>query len=154
MQRFWKKEHLSFLLAIIAILGFIYGAITERQYVNNWADIGEFFKSTDQIESITLYGHINDEKFIYSDKVKIQELIKPFRYTNRISKPREIMKQNVVLLYSMKVFLTDDWTEEMEIYYADKEIYKGDEKVSFKVNDKHYVLLFRDSICYIDVISE
>lgn len=154
MQRFWKKEHLSFLLAIIAMLVFIYGAITERQYVNNWVGIGEFFKSTDQIESIALYDHINDEKFILSDKAKIQELIKPFSYTNRTSEPREIMKQDVVLLYSIKIFLTDDWTEEMEIYYADKEIYSGDEKVSFRVNDKHCVLFFRDFICYIDVIPE
>ncbi len=154
MKRFLKREYWPVLLAILAIIVFAFGAISERQDINNWKAISIFFNSTDQIESIVVYNHINDEEFKYDDQLRIQELIRPYRYKNRIANFKEVKKQDMKLLYSITVYLSDEWAEEMRVYYSEKDIYLRDSKISFKHNDKNCILVFRKHVCYIDVITE
>ena len=92
MKRFLKREYWPVLLAILAIIVFAFGAISERQDINNWKAISKFFTSTDQIQSIVVYNHINDEEINYDDKLRIQELIRPYRYNNRIASFKEVKK--------------------------------------------------------------
>ena len=154
MKRFLKREYWPVLLAILAIVVFVFGAISERQDINNWKAISKFFNITDQIKSIAINNHINDEEFKYDDQLRIQELIRPYRYTNRIASFKEVKKQDMKLLYSITAYLSDEWAEEMRVYYSEKEIYLRDRKISFIYNDKNCILVFRKHVCYIDVITK
>lgn len=134
---------------MIIILVFTF--IIERRYKKNLIDIYNFFTNTDKIEAIVVYDNKNDKEVIYNDKDKIQDLVNSYRFEYQLCSARRLVKHKVELLYDIKVYLSQDWVEKMEVYYVDKEIYIDSSKVSFKLNNKNCVLFFRGNVCYIDV---
>lgn len=142
-------------IVIISLILLTVIHICQKENEKKLLSIYEFFVNTDKIESIVIYNHINNEEIVYNNKDEIQYIINTYKHDNVVfSNTRQIMKRKKEMMYSVKIFLSDAWIEEMTVYSVDKKIYYGDMKASFNLNGKNYILLFRGKVCSIEVSKE
>lgn len=152
MEMSKKKERMFNIALLLLTIILIFTIIYERRYRNNLADIYKFFTNTGSIESIVVYDNVNKEEIRYNNKDDIQEIINKHKFNNSLYSARKVQKGE--LLYSVKVYLAEDWVEVMQIYHVDNAETINSDKVTFKINKRNCILLFRDKICSIVVSND
>ena len=151
------KMFLGFMITIM-IIGVVYNRIENENHKNMFAASG-ILKNIGQINSAEVYDYSTDTLVVYDDQEDIQEFVKPFSNPIVSWKPDRSIKEGLGLLYTITIDSSIEWIVSndidlvFEVYESDEEVFQDSERISFKVDDKHYVLLFKDHICTLYVVG-
>ena len=154
----FKNKAILGLVMVAVIAGAIYDSVDSKNKRDTLA-ASVLLQNIEQIDSAEVYDHMTDTIVVYDNQEDIRAFVKPFSDPSVSWKPDRSIKEGLELLYTISIESSAEWVVSndidlvFELYGSDEEVYRDDEKISFKVDGKHYVLLFKDHVCTLQVIG-